>query len=415
MPTAIFYDLENFKSTFMNHSIETSIKRMEKLIEESPICDKIILRQAFISKRNSFSKKNIQALKEHGIEVVEVEIPFQKNTPNMVDFKMNVHIADYVARIRKVKTIILATGDGDFAFLCEFIKSKNKNLVILSDSTHTNRALIKICDDWIDFNNSYNYRKISIRTIFKDRLPDINMVTMTIEEAMNKLINEITKDILLSKLILKKRVSLNLFLDIAGEYIDLKVYKNIEEQKLMYLINYLLWETKLEILKLGKSSYVTYKLEFKDNHDKYENLYNRLINKTPNYDKNKMLNWYSYFKENKSSIKEILYYSSMAQHAQEMIKDQGNSDIKIRISNADKEKIAYWEEKINKDDLNVAEMFYYYEFLTKNRVIYEEDDKFIFVGKTKYKNVIAEELVRELNKLKLTENEAEIKRLKRVL
>src|SRR5690606_2496642 len=119
--TAIFFDLENFRSSFMSQPVETVINKIEKLIDDSPITDRIILRQAFISKNNNFSKKRIKTLQEHGIDIIEVEMPCKKNGTNMVDFKMYAHIADYVARIRKVKTIILATGDGDFSFLCELI------------------------------------------------------------------------------------------------------------------------------------------------------------------------------------------------------------------------------------------------------------------------------------------------------
>lgn len=416
MPTAIFFDLENFKTSLMSQPVEKVVSKMRKLIDESPITDKVILKQAFISKGNNFPKKKIQSLQEHGIEIIEVEMPFKKNGANMVDFKMYAHIADYVARIRKVKTIILATGDGDFAFLCELIKSKNKNVVILSDSTHTNRGLIKISDDWIDLNNSYNYRKISVMTIFKDRLQEIDLGQMNIEDSIKNLVNIITKDILLKKLIIKRLVSLKLFLFIAGEYADLTVYKNLEEQILLGLINYLLWDTELKLMIIGKNKYIYYNPEAAvDSNEKYMNLYNSLIYKTPEYDKNKMLDWYIYFKENKSYIKEMLYYGSMYQNAPDMLNCKGSYDIKIRLSEFDKEKITYWQEKIDKDNLNVSEMFYYYDFLQKNRIIYEENDKYSFVGKTKYIRRIEENLLYMLDKLKLTINEAEIQKLKNEL
>lgn len=415
MPTAIFFDLENFRSSFMSQPVETVIKKIEKLIDESPITDKIIFRQAFISKKNNFSKKWIKTLQEHGIDIILVEMPCKKNGTNMVDFKMYAHIADYVARIRKVKTIILATGDGDFAFLCELIKSKGKKLVILSDSTQTNNGLINICDDWIDLNNSYNYKKISVKAIFEARLPEIDLGAMSIEDSIKYLANLITKDVLLKKLIIKKRVPLELFLSIASEYINLTAYKNLEEQKLADLVNYLLWDTELKLVS-EKCKYIYYKTErAADFNDKYKNLYNSLIYKAPEYDKNKMLDWYLYFKENKLYIKEMLYYSSMHLNALDILNYQGNSDIKIILSDIDKEKIIYWQEKIDQYNFNVSEMFYYYEFLEKNKIIYEENEKYYFIGKTKYKKIIEENLVHELDKLKLTVNEVEIKKLKREL
>jgi len=396
--------------------METVIKKIEKLINESPLCDNIILSQAYISKKTNFSKKRIQEFQEQGIEIIEVEMPCQKNIPNMVDFKMYAHISDYVARIRKVKTIILATGDGDFTFLCELIKSKDKKIIILSDGTQTNRNLIKICDDWIDFNNSYSYKSISIKTIFKDRISEIDIGSMNIEDSIKVLAHSFSNDVLLKKLFIKKRISLQLFLSIVGDYINLIVYKNMEERKLIDLINYLLWDTELKLEQSGKYKYIDYKPQKTvDCKEKYKNLYDSLTHKNPEHDKNKMLDWYIYFKENKLYIKEMLYYGSMYRHAPDMLNYQVNSDVKIRLSEFDKEKIMYWEEKINKDKLNVSDMFYYYEFMLKNRIIYEENEKYRFVGKTKYKSMIENNIKQELEKLKLIVNDAEIKRLKRGL
>lgn len=393
------------------------INKIEKFINESPVTDEIILKQAFISKKNNFPKKKIQELQEHGIEIFKVEMPCKKSgSNNMVDFKMYAHIADYVARIRKVKTIILASGDGDFAFLCELIKSKNKNVVILSDSTQTNRGLIKICDDWIDLSNSYNYRKISVMTIFKDRLPEIDIGQMNIEESIRYLSDLIVKDVLLKKLIIKKRVSLETFLLIIGEYIDLSVYKNLEEQKLEKLFNYLLWDTELKLMILEKGKNICCgPAEAIDLNEKYKNLYNSLIYKAPEHDKSKMLDWYIYFKENKLYIKEMLYYRNIYKRTPDMLNYQVSTDIKIRLSDYDKEKILYWKQRIIEEGLNISDMFYYYEFLLKNQIIFEENEKYYFAGKTKYKKIVEDNLKQELYKLNLTINEIEIKRLKREL
>jgi|LSQX01.1.fsa_nt_gb hypothetical protein len=78
----------------------------------------------------------------------------------------------------------------------------------------------------------------------------------------------------------------------------------------------------------------------------------------------------------------------MYQNAPDMLNYQGNSDIKIRLSVFDKEKIIYWQERIDKNNLDVSKMFYYYEFFQKNKIIFEENEKYCFAGKTKYKKII---------------------------
>jgi len=170
--TAIFYDLENLFDFFRIGKSERKLNKIEKYIEESQLTDEVVLSQAFIASNNNYFDDILHIFKKHKIEIVKVDIPCHKgNVTNLVDFKMNVYIADYVARKRSISTVILATGDGDFTFLCELIKSKNKKIVILSDSVHTNRALIKLCDDLIDCQDIYSCKNINMKTVFIDRLP----------------------------------------------------------------------------------------------------------------------------------------------------------------------------------------------------------------------------------------------------
>lgn len=69
--------------------------------------------------------------------------------------------------------------------------------------------------------------------------------------------------------------------------------------------------------------------------------------------------------------------------------------------------MAFWQKNYN-DNLNATEIFYYYKFLRKNKIIYEESEKHIFVGKRNIKNN-RRIFMYELDKLKLTINVSETK------
>jgi len=60
-------------------------------------------------------------------------------------------------------------------------------------------------------------------------------------------------------------------------------------------------------------------------------------------------------------------------------------------------------------------MYYYYSFFLNNKVISEKDSSLNFVGKTKYKNAIIEELISKINKFKLPINDTAIKNIKNIL
>jgi len=425
--TAIFYDLENFSDFFRIGNPEKKLNKIEKYIEESQLTDKVVLRQAFISSDNSNFDCILHLFEKHKIEIVKVDMPCHKeNVTNLVDFKMNVYIADYVARKRSISTVILATGDGDFTFLCELIKSKNKKLVILSDSTHTNRALIKICDDWIDCQDIYSCKNMNIKTLFIHRLPLLELHNMNSLEAVSALTKVIAKDYLLNKLIRKTRVSLTTVVKILNYYeFDNTILKETEEH-FDFIMNYLLSESAYKTESYNNGKYLSAKPSNEDDIDiisKDIELYNTLISKKSNYNKTDKNFWYTYFKENKMNLNNIFYYSSLINHEGDIFEAEmkqtdcksncSSTNIDMRIKVKDKEKLQYWYDYFkHNDNLDMDKMYYYYSFFLNNKVISEKDNTFNFVVKTKYKNAIIEDLISKLNRFKLPINDMAIKNIK---
>lgn len=110
----------------------------------------------------------------------------------------------------------------------------------MSDSIHTNRALIKIFDDWIDCQDIYSCKNMNIKTLFIHRLPLLELHNMNSLEAVSALTKDITKDYLLNKLIRKTRVSITTVIKILNYYgFDNTIFKEAEEH-FDFIMNYLL-------------------------------------------------------------------------------------------------------------------------------------------------------------------------------
>ncbi|MCL2350511.1 MAG: NYN domain-containing protein [Defluviitaleaceae bacterium] len=151
MKTAIFYDLENIGFGIKNGKYEAEFENLLKRIKSSELVGEIILQKAYMRKTPHFNYIN-EILSKYGIELVAVE-SFSNNTQkkaNMVDFKMGIDATSIIGRKRSIETVVVASGDSDFGFLCQYIKDMGKNLMVVSRFSITGEVLFKLCDDWLD-------------------------------------------------------------------------------------------------------------------------------------------------------------------------------------------------------------------------------------------------------------------------
>jgi len=173
-------------------------------------------------------------------------------------------------------------------------------------------------------------------------------------EVVSTLTRVITKDYLLDKLIRKKRVGLVTFVKILSYYkFDNSIFKELENQ-FDFIMNYLLSESAYKMESNGNSKYLSAKFSNEavtDTVSKDIELYRKLIGKNSNYNKTDKNIWYTYFKENKTNLNDLLYYSRLINYAGEIFEDEikqtdcksncPSTNIDKRIKVKDKEKLQY--------------------------------------------------------------------------
>ena len=152
MKTAIFYDLENIGLASKNGKYAEDFHAAQKRIKSSPLVGQIILQKAYM--RNTSHLPQIEPiLQKLGVDltaVAPISNKHQAKIANMVDFKMGLDAISTIARRHSIQTVVIASGDNDFGFLCQQIKDMGKNLLIASRFSITGDALATLCDDWID-------------------------------------------------------------------------------------------------------------------------------------------------------------------------------------------------------------------------------------------------------------------------
>ncbi|MDO5398508.1 MAG: methylated-DNA--[protein]-cysteine S-methyltransferase [bacterium] len=153
MSTAVFYDLENI-SKFTAPKNYSEFKDSFKMMCDSELVDNVVLQRAYISTTHPAYIKYNKFLNSTGIDICAVDPNMNSKKANLVDFKMNVDCIAY-SLSNNIDTVVIATGDADFGFLCEELKNYGKRVVVASYGITTNKSIIMLCDDWVDFSHEY--------------------------------------------------------------------------------------------------------------------------------------------------------------------------------------------------------------------------------------------------------------------
>lgn len=153
MSTAVFYDLENI-SKFTAPKNFGEFKESFQMICDSELVDDVVLQRAYISTTHPAYIKYNRFLNSTGVEICAVDPNMNSKKANLVDFKMNVDCVAY-ALSNNIDTVVIATGDADFGFLCEELKAYGKKVVVASYGITTNKSIIMLSDDWVDFSGEY--------------------------------------------------------------------------------------------------------------------------------------------------------------------------------------------------------------------------------------------------------------------
>ena len=301
MSTAIFYDLENI-SAFTAPKNYGEFKKSVEEIERSPLVDSIVMQKAYISTTHTAYIKYKNFLDSTGIEICGVNPKMNANKANLVDFKMNVDItADTISN--NIDTVVIATGDGDFGFLCEALKKMGKKVVIASYGITTNKSIVMLCDDWIDFSGKYEL--VSIDELCRKRLAFT--ACDDYKAAVVKLAQMMKEDVLISKYLRRTGIRTDEFTALSSLMCKAPTFDNIRLPR-EELLEVFLQPLGMGIAENKDGAYVVFS-EKEPQSSEYD-IYERLSGMGKTFSKDRFRAWHEWFSANADSVKELTYYLS---------------------------------------------------------------------------------------------------------
>ncbi len=162
---AVFIDAANILYSQKDLGWRIDYQKLKSFFEEFGKCSGFYYytgKVGNLEKQKRFLKK----LKKLGYNVYakEVKLIRLKNNQFISKGNLDIELALDAFRLRKTyNTLILMSGDSDFAYLLELIKKDNKNAIVISTRGHISRELI-VRAKYIDlpkFKNFIEYKKIT--------------------------------------------------------------------------------------------------------------------------------------------------------------------------------------------------------------------------------------------------------------
>lgn len=299
MSTAIFYDLENISVFTAPKNYGEFLKSVDE-IKKCPLVDEIVAQKAYISLTHSAYIKYKNFLDSTGIEICGVDPKMNANKSNIVDFKMNVDITAYTIA-HNIDTVVIATGDGDFGLLCEELKNMGKKVVIASYGITTNKSIVMLCDDWIDFSGKYVL--CGIDELCRKRFAFISCNDY--RKAVKKLVQMIKDDFLVSRYMRRSGIKADEFISLASLMCtapELKGTGISEDEFLMMLLD----DENVDIVDSRDGKRVVFSDKPKEK--SFFDLYEILAGLDSEFSKDRFRIWHEWFSENIEAIPELVYY-----------------------------------------------------------------------------------------------------------
>ena len=180
----IFIDTQN-----LYHSAKNLYKSKVNFgaVMKEALAGRVLIRcVAYVIRTESEEEKGFfEALNKIGIETKVKDIRIFAGGAKKADWDIGMAI-DAIAMADKLDTVVLATGDGDFVPLVEYLRNKGCQVEVISFGKSASGQLREITDDFIDLcENPRNYL-IGYRGEGKSRfIPGLASLTGSAEEGID--------------------------------------------------------------------------------------------------------------------------------------------------------------------------------------------------------------------------------------
>ena len=145
---AVFIDAQN-----LYHSAKNLYKKkvnFDAVLKESLSGRKLIRAVAYVITSESGEEQNFfEALEKLGIETKTKDLQVFSGGAKKGDWDVGIAI-DAIKASNKVDAVVIASGDGDFIPLVEYLKNNGCQVEVVSFARSSSSKLIEAADDFID-------------------------------------------------------------------------------------------------------------------------------------------------------------------------------------------------------------------------------------------------------------------------
>ncbi|PSH01617.1 MAG: NYN domain-containing protein [Nanohaloarchaea archaeon QH_8_44_6] len=126
----------------------------DELLDHAVMDRKLIRAAAYVIKAETPDEENFfEALRRIGYEVETKELKEFYGGQKKGDWDLGMTV-DMIQQAKKLDTIILVTGDGDFAVLCDHLKSMGCRVEVMSFGRSSAKEIREAADNFIDMDDN---------------------------------------------------------------------------------------------------------------------------------------------------------------------------------------------------------------------------------------------------------------------
>jgi len=152
----VFVDVQNMYYSAKN--LYNSKVDFKKVLDAAVMNRKLIRASAYVIKADTPDEENFfEALRKIGYEVKIKELKEFYGGQKKGDWDLGMTV-DMVQQAKKLDTVILVTGDGDFAVLVDHLRAMGTRVEVMSFGSSSAKEIREAADNFIDMDeNSEKY------------------------------------------------------------------------------------------------------------------------------------------------------------------------------------------------------------------------------------------------------------------
>ena len=150
----VFVDVQNMYYSAKN--IHSGRVDFQKLLDSAVMNRKLIRALAYVVKADTPDEENFfDALRRIGYEVKMKDLKEFYGGKKKADWDVGMSV-DMIQQAKKLDTVVLVTGDGDFAVLVSHLKSMGCRVEVMSFQKSSAKELRDVADNFIDMDENAN-------------------------------------------------------------------------------------------------------------------------------------------------------------------------------------------------------------------------------------------------------------------